>query len=110
MRFITGRVADVMPRMNEGSYDLVHVNADPEGVVGYVDGALRLVRPGGSVLVSHALSGGRVPNPAKRDRATVAYRELIRGLRERDDLLTGIAPVGDGLLHIVVPAASSAAV
>src|SRR5690606_11533432 len=29
-RFITGRAADVLPRMNESSYDIVLVDADPE--------------------------------------------------------------------------------
>ena len=101
MHFITGRAADVMPRMNEGSYDLVLVDADPEGLLGYVEGALRLVRPGGGVLVTHVLSGGKVPNPAKRDRITVLYRELLKTIRDREDLLAGVSPVGDGLLHLV---------
>lgn len=101
VRLITGRAVDVLPRMNEASYDLVHIDVDADGIVGIVDGALRLARPGGTVLVAHVLSGGRVPNPTKRDRATVAYRDLLKGLRDRDDLLLGISPVGDGLLQIV---------
>jgi predicted O-methyltransferase YrrM len=107
-RFITGRAADVLPRMNEGSYDLVFVDADPESVGAHVEAALRLVRPGGSVLVAHVLQGGKVPNPAKRDRVTVAYRELLRDIREREDLLSGLSSVGDGLLHIVRRSARTA--
>ena len=36
-RFITGRAADVLPRMNEASYDIVLVDADEEGVIDYVE-------------------------------------------------------------------------
>ena len=36
--------------MNEASYDIVLVDADPEGVIEYVEHGLRLVRAGGTVL------------------------------------------------------------
>ena len=100
-RFITGRAADVLPRMNEGAYDLVFIDADAESVREHVEAGLRLVRPGGSVLVARVLQGGKVPNPAKRDRATVIHRELLQDVRDREDLLTGLSSVGDGLLHLV---------
>jgi predicted O-methyltransferase YrrM len=100
-RLITGRAADVLPRMNEQAYDLVFVDADWQSVQDYLETALRLVRPGGAVLVAHVLQQGRVPNPVKRDQATVAYRQLLRSVRERDDVLAGVSLVGDGLLHVV---------
>lgn len=100
-RLITGAAADVLPRMNEQAYDLVFVDADQESVRGYVETALRLVRPGGSVLVAHVLQQGRVADPAQRDAITSAYRALLSDVRERTPLLTGLSVVGDGLLHIV---------
>lgn len=100
VRFITGRAADVLPRMNESAYDLVLVDADWEAVQQYFEASLRLVRPGGSVLVAHVLQQGKVANPARRDRVTVAYRDLLRDVRERG-LLAGLSIVGDGLLHVV---------
>lgn len=101
VRLITGRAADVLPRMNEDAYDLVFVDADAEPVAQYVDVALRLVRPGGAVLVARVLQQGKVANPARRDRRTTVYRELLRQVREREDLLAGVSPVGDGLLQLV---------
>jgi predicted O-methyltransferase YrrM len=100
-RLITGRALEVLPRMNEEAYDLVFVDADWEPVQEYVEAGLRLVRPGGSVLVAHVLQQGKVANPAKRDRATVAYRELLKSMRERDSVLSGLSIVGDGLLHLL---------
>ena len=69
-RFITGRAAEVLPRMNEASYDIVLVDADPEGVIEYVEHGLRLVRAGGTVLVPRVLGGGAVADPVRRDAVT----------------------------------------
>src|SRR5918993_4704365 len=55
-RFITGRASDVLPRMNEASYDVVLVDADPEKVIEYVEHGLRLVRLGGTVLIPRVLN------------------------------------------------------
>jgi predicted O-methyltransferase YrrM len=35
-RLITGRASEVLPRMNENSYDIVFVDADPGSVIEYV--------------------------------------------------------------------------
>jgi predicted O-methyltransferase YrrM len=101
VRFITGDAAEVLPRMNEESYDLVLVDADWESVAEYTAAALRLAVPGGTVLVAHVLQDGKVANPVKRDRPTVVYRDLLRSLRDRDDVLAAVSPAGDGLLHLV---------
>jgi predicted O-methyltransferase YrrM len=101
VRLITGRAADVLPRMNEGSYDIVFVDADPESTASYTDIALGLVRVGGSVIVAHVLADGKVANPAKRDKQTVIYRELLKSIGQRDDVLAHVVPTGRGLLHLV---------
>ena len=68
-RVITGAAADVLPRMTDGAYDLVVVDADKDGYPIYVEHAVRLLRSGG-VLVhrQHALARpGRRPGGARRD-------------------------------------------
>ncbi|MEN0104170.1 MAG: class I SAM-dependent methyltransferase, partial [Curtobacterium sp.] len=77
VRLIPGRANQVLPRMNEASYDVVLVDADPEHVIEYVEHGLRLARLGGTVLVPHALWRGRVADPVKRDRATTDFRLLL---------------------------------
>src|SRR5690606_11740417 len=67
VRLITGRTHDVLPRMNEQSYDIVLVDADPLAVIENVEHGLRLVRPGGIVLVPHVLWRDRVVDPVRRD-------------------------------------------
>jgi predicted O-methyltransferase YrrM len=100
-RLITGRASEVLPRMNEGAYDLVLVDAGWDGVQEHTDLAIRLARPGGTVLVPHVLQRGRTADPVRRDPETVAYRTLLRSVRERMDVLSGLSLVGDGLLQIV---------
>lgn len=100
-RFITGRAADVLPRMNEASYDIVLVDADPENVIDYVEHGLRLVRTGGLVLVPRVLAGGRVADPVQRDAVTSAYRSLIQETQESSAVLAAVSPAGEGLLQLI---------
>ena len=100
-RFITGRAADVLPRMNEASYDIVLVDADPENVIDYVEHGLRLVRTGGMVLVPRVLGGGRVADPVQRDEVTSAYRSLIQETQESSAVLATVSTTGEGLLQLI---------
>ncbi|MBN9175990.1 MAG: class I SAM-dependent methyltransferase [Microbacterium sp.] len=99
-RFITGRAADVLPRMNEASYDIVLVDADAEGVIEYVEHGLRLVRAGGTVLVPRVLAGGAVADPVRRDALTSAYRSLIQETQSSPAVLGALSIVGEGLLQL----------
>ncbi|AQY01078.1 putative O-methyltransferase YrrM [Microbacterium foliorum] len=100
-RFITGRAADVLPRMNEASYDIVLVDADPENVIDYVEHGLRLVRTGGMVLVPRILGGGRVADPVQRDEVTSAYRSLVQETQESSAVLATVSSSGEGLLQLI---------
>jgi len=99
-RFITGRAASVLPRMNEASYDLVLIDADPENVIEYVEHGLRLARAGGTVLVPRALHDGRVADPVQRDDVTRALRSLIQETQQSPAVIAALSIVGDGLLQL----------
>ncbi len=98
VRLIQGRASDVMPRMAERSYDMVVLDAEPVEAPGLVPGALRMLRRGGVLVITRMLWHGHVADPARRDPVTVAVRELGKELREREDLVTALLPVDDGLL------------
>lgn len=100
IRLIGGRAEDVLPRMNEGSYDLVFIDGDPGNVIEYVEHGLRLARRGGTVVVAHALWRGRVADPAVRDDTVAGFRMLLREIASSDAVLTALSPVGDGLLQM----------
>ena len=101
-RFITGRALEVLPRMNEGSYDVVFVDADPENVIAYVEHGLRLVRAGGTVLIPRVLHGGKVADPVQRDAQTRAYRSRIQEVQASPAVVGALSTVGDGRLQLTV--------
>ena len=90
-----------MPRMAAGSYDMVVLDVDPQDAEDLLQDALRMLRAGGSLVITHALWRDHVADPARRDVVTVAARELGKTLRDADGLLASLLPVGDGLLVAV---------
>ena len=99
-RLIAGRAQEVLPRMNESSYDIVFVDADPGSVIEYVEHALRLVRIGGTVLVAHALWRGRVADPAQRDDVVHDFRTLLSEIAGSPAVISALSLAGDGLLQL----------
>ncbi|WP_405485575.1 O-methyltransferase [Nocardia sp. NBC_00511] len=97
-RLINGRALDVLPRLADGAYDLVFIDAAPLEHPQYVAQAVRLLRQGGAILLHNALLGGRVPDPAQRDPQTMAVRAATRAIAEDPDLTSVLIPIGDGLL------------
>ncbi|MGW0180515.1 O-methyltransferase [Nocardia sp. NPDC003345] len=97
-RLISGRALDVLPRLADGAYDLVFLDAATVEQPQYVAEAVRLLRGGGAVLLHNALLGGRVPDPAHRDAATQAVRAATRFVAEDPRLTSVLIPLGDGLL------------
>ena len=91
--------SEVLPRMND-NYDIVFIDADPQSVIEYVEHGLRLVRPGGTVLVARALWRGRVSDPAARDEIATGFRTLITETSASGAVISALSPAGEGLLQI----------
>lgn len=100
-RLITGRAQEVLPRLAEGAYDLVHVDVPLEQALDLLAEAVRVLRPGGVLAISRAMAGGRVADGAARDADAVAARGLGRVLRDDERLTPLLLPVGEGLLVVV---------
>ena len=97
-RIIAGRALDVLPRLADGAYDVVFVDHDVTEYPSIVTAAGRLLRSGGVLLLGNALAGGKVADPAVRDPATIALREVLKTLRDSEEWIPAILPVGEGLL------------
>jgi predicted O-methyltransferase YrrM len=102
LRLITERAEDVLPKMNESSYDLVVIDAPTKNVSACYDAAVAVCRPGGSVVVARILAGGKVANPADRSDEVVANRTLLKVIEQDDRVAHTIIPVGEGLAWAVV--------
>lgn len=101
LRLINGMGLEVLPRLTDGGYDLVFVDATSTDYPRYLDEAVRLLRPGGVLAMAGVLTGG-VTDPAALDAASVALREVARQVREDERLVPVLLPLGDGLLAAVV--------
>ena len=100
-RLISGKAADVLPRLTDRGYDLVFCDADKQEYLDYLTAALRLLRPGGVVAFDNALWGGRVASPGHTDPETATIRQLCEQVRDDERLAPVLLPVGDGLLAAV---------
>jgi predicted O-methyltransferase YrrM len=100
-RIITGRALDVLPRLADGVYDMVFVDADATEFGACADAALRLLRPGGVLAVNGAMARGRISDPAARDVDTLTIRETVRAVRESEEWIPAVIPTGAGLLTAV---------
>lgn len=100
-RTISGRAADVLPRLTDAAYDLVFIDADTSGLPAYVEQAIRLLKKSGLLIVNDALDQGRVPNPAVRETSTATLRQVAKNIRDHEELMSALIPTGDGLLLAV---------
>lgn len=101
VRMITGEALAVLPRLTDGGYDMVLVDAVKSEYPAYVEHAIRILRSGGVLAIDNSLWHSRVPDPAQRDHSTTAIRETLKAIRARDDLVSVLLPSGDGLLVAV---------
>ena len=97
-RLINGSAVEVLPRLREGAYDLVFVDADKTAYGVYYEQALRLLRRGGVMAFDNALWHDRVADPSQRDPDTSTLRELNKTVRDDKRLIPALLPVSDGLL------------
>ncbi len=100
IRVITGKANAVMGNMAEGGYDLVFLDIDPLELEELLPTAVALIRPGGVLIIAHALWRDRVPNPALREDETAALRATIKAFSDVYGFLSSISLVGDGLLMV----------
>ena len=97
-RLISGAALEVLPRLTDGHYDLVFCDGDKQEYGQYLEQARRLLRAGGVVAFDNALWHDRVADSSVRDASTTTIRETVEAVRDAEDLVPVLLPVGDGLL------------
>ncbi|MER7167592.1 class I SAM-dependent methyltransferase [Micromonospora sp. NPDC000207] len=81
----------------EDSFDLVFVDADKTNYPRYYELALRLVRPGGLVVVDNTLFFGRVIDPTAEDPDTAGVRQVNVMIRDDDRVDVSLLAMADGI-------------
>ena len=101
IRLITGAALTVLPKLSDGAYDLVFVDADKLEYAEYVEQAVRLLRHGGVLALDNALWHDRTADATNTDDQTESIRSALAAVKENEDLVAALLPVGDGLLVAV---------
>lgn len=97
-RLIAGAALTVLPKLSDGAYDLVFVDADKLEYAEYVEQALRLLRSGGLLVIDNALWHNRTADPSNTDDEAEAIRSTLTAIKENEGLVSTLLPAGDGLL------------
>jgi caffeoyl-CoA O-methyltransferase len=79
------------------TFDFAFIDADKESYDAYYERALRLLRPGGLMVIDNVLKGGDVADPSVTTPAVAAIRALNRKLHHDDRIDLSLIPVADGL-------------
>lgn len=83
---------------NVEPFDMAFIDADKTNAENYYEAALRLVRPGGLILVDNVLWGGQVADPSVRDDDTAALRALNAKAARDERVDVSLIATCDGIL------------
>ena len=89
--------ADSLGELEDDAFDLAFIDADKTSYDVYYDGCLRVVRPGGLILIDNVLQGGRVADPSADDENVVAIRALNEKIAADERVDHVLLPLADGL-------------
>ncbi len=94
-----GAALDSLPKIEAeglGPFDFVFIDADKENNANYLSWALRLARPGATIVVDNVVRGGRILDAASRDRDILGVRRMFEMMKNEPRLsATAIQTVGD---------------
>jgi len=87
----------MLAKGDAGRFDMAFIDADKASYDAYYERCLRLLRPGGLIMIDNVLWSGDVADPAKSDADTQAIRALNAKLAKDERVDLSLLPVGDGM-------------
>jgi predicted O-methyltransferase YrrM len=88
---------DRLERAGQGPFDLIFIDADKPAYDRYYEFALRLVRPGGLIVLDNMLQRGEVADPCNGDGRTTAVRALNAKIASDERVDRVLLPLADGI-------------
>ena len=88
---------DALNNGEDGTFDIAFIDADKENYKVYYENCLKLLRPGGLILIDNVLWSGRPANSEATDADTVAIREFNVAVHKDERVELSLLSVGDGL-------------
>ncbi len=92
-----GKGADVLRTFAANSADAAFLDADKASYGLYLEECLRIVRPGGLIMVDNAFAFGQLFDERPTDRETPAVRAFNETMAQEARLQKVIVPIGDGM-------------
>lgn len=80
------------------SFDFAFIDADKRGYDGYYELCLKLIRPGGLIVLDNMLWDGAVADLTVQDETTKALRQLNLKISQDERVTSCLLTVGDGLM------------
>jgi predicted O-methyltransferase YrrM len=90
-------IADLLAKGRTGQFDLCFIDADKSSYDAYYEGALKLLRRGGLIMIDNVLWSGDVADSSKTDADTTALRALNSKIKADTRVALSMVPIGDGL-------------
>jgi predicted O-methyltransferase YrrM len=91
-------LAGLLRDSGAGSFDFAFIDADKPAYDAYYEACLKLVRPGGLIVIDNVLWSGAVADPAAVDAETAALRALNEKVRADPRVDACLLTVGDGVM------------
>ena len=91
------RLKDFLQAGEQESVDLAFIDADKSSYAEYYECCLKLIRPGGLILVDNVLWSGQVADASNHDKDTEALRIFNAALSSDQRVDLCMVPIGDGL-------------
>ena len=79
------------------TFYMAFIDADKSHYRDYYEAALRLVRPGGLIVIDNLLWSGKVADPKVSDPDTLAIRDLNDRLHRDERIDYSLIPMADGI-------------
>jgi predicted O-methyltransferase YrrM len=92
-----GPAVETLASLVDESFDLAFIDADKPAYDAYYEGCLRVVRPGGLVLIDNVLQGSRVTDASATDESVTAICALNEKIAADERVDHVLLPLADGL-------------
>jgi predicted O-methyltransferase YrrM len=91
---------DLLAHGGLGQYDFAFIDADKSGYDGYYEACLKLLRPGGLIVLDNMLWSGRVADASHHDTDTDAIRTLNAKIHADSRVEATLLIIGDGVMLV----------
>lgn len=88
---------ETLVTLEDDAFDLAFIDADKPGYDAYYEGCLRVVRPGGLILIDNVLWSGEVADPEKDNETVRIMRELNAKIATDERVDRVLLPLADGI-------------